>query len=153
MNQLSLTLETDDDTVARYMLALIKQNPDAQSTTIEMAHVLANARRTAGMQRMLEKVNQWLDEQHPLKPLDPSRLTRRTGQLRRNVGEPAGLLNYRNLCYFNSLVQVYFAVPELRQALFAYHGPVPETRPKTEAEAPNYCTTILNPNPLLHNSI
>ena len=44
-------------------------------------------------------------------------------QRKREEGVPVGVLNVGNTCYFNSLLQVYFSVPELVKKVLEFEVP------------------------------
>lgn len=45
------------------------------------------------------------------------------GRVRKSLDEPCGLYNIGNTCYLNSLLQVYFHLPDFRRAIMSYRPP------------------------------
>jgi ubiquitin C-terminal hydrolase len=60
--------------------------------------------------------------QEPLRPEDR----------KRDAGMPCGLKNIGNTCYFNSILQVYYNIPEFVEAIFKFQvdtAPLPPFKP------------------------
>lgn len=54
------------------------------------------------------------------------------GSLRKNLSDPVGLRNIGNTCYLNSLLQVYYHLPEFRRAIMSFRAPPVEIEVQVE---------------------
>lgn len=57
------------------------------------------------------------------------------------VGSPVGLKNVGNTCYFNSMLQTYFMIPDFRRAVLTFPdlSAVPTSDPNKPVITCNFC--------------
>lgn len=89
--------------------SLQNQSPqDANVAGVSEEDALLNQAIMASMNQNAENINS-----NSYEPLNPE-------QRKREEGVPCGLKNIGNTCYFNSLLQVYFNMPEFVQAILEF---------------------------------
>ncbi|KAL6077181.1 Ubiquitin carboxyl-terminal hydrolase 28 [Balamuthia mandrillaris] len=131
---------TDEEAELRRVLELSKQTatgtaPEPSSEDQVLARVLEESKKTAGVSAM--DVESGVpgfssDEMQLAKALEASfqssgvdsyslaTVSNNPNHRKREDGVPVGLRNVGNTCYFNSLLQTYFFIPELRRAVLRF---------------------------------
>eukprot|EP00698_Gefionella_okellyi_P008184 TRINITY_DN2015_c0_g1_i2.p1 TRINITY_DN2015_c0_g1~~TRINITY_DN2015_c0_g1_i2.p1 ORF type:complete len:795 (+),score=144.35 TRINITY_DN2015_c0_g1_i2:123-2387(+) len=136
--ELGIVPSADDGHIMFMFNELLDQKPDKADVFLTCLQVIADSRDSNDLRGFLQQQQEVWGQQVGKIQADSSRVSNPPRHnanpllCRREEGMPVGLANDRNLCYFNSLAQAYYFIPQVRELVLHNRGS--ETTDRLAAE-------------------